>query len=112
MLRFSSLTFKELLGPNSGEYLINNLKNMGIMKPSSVQNMLVPLVYSRTDVILKDMTGSGKTIGLVLGALSRKQQQLLSQRQLAKMDSELQKFAKRRLADSSFIEILFIVPTR
>ncbi|KAF8912970.1 P-loop containing nucleoside triphosphate hydrolase protein [Gymnopilus junonius] len=42
-----------------------------VLQPTEVQGKLIPEVLDRKDILLKDVTGSGKTFGLVLGLLNK-----------------------------------------
>ena len=52
----------------------NNTKDTAlppILHPTSCQKNLIPTLLSGSDLLIKDVTGSGKTLGLVLAALSK-----------------------------------------
>ncbi|KAJ3368014.1 neutral amino acid transporter [Kappamyces sp. JEL0680] len=72
---------------------------------------LLPALHAHSDVILKDQTGSGKTLGLVLGVLAKKHPKLFSLRDTEQFGREAREFAQRR-AKRHYLETVFVVPTR
>jgi superfamily II DNA/RNA helicase len=99
-----------------GEYLltdsiIQKLEAFGVTNPSSTQKALLPLIHAHSNIILKDQTGSGKTLGLVMGILAKKNPKLVEQRDFEKLEKQYQDFLKRRLGERNYLETLFIVPT-
>ena len=46
-------------------------QNFNIIKPTSCQQQLIPPILSGNDVLIRDLTGSGKTFGVVLALLSK-----------------------------------------
>ncbi|MDD5417619.1 MAG: DEAD/DEAH box helicase [Candidatus Nanoarchaeia archaeon] len=57
------MEFKEL-GISSG--LSDELKNHGIVVPTTVQIKSIPLILNKKDVLIQSETGSGKTIGFAV----------------------------------------------
>jgi superfamily II DNA/RNA helicase len=110
LLKLHQRAFKTLQIHDS---IIERLKLKGITKPSNSQRAMLPVLYSNTDLILKDATGSGKTLGLCLGVLSKKVQELAPQMRFDSEPLSQQQldFNKRRLG-KTYLAILFIVPTR
>ncbi|RGB24921.1 P-loop containing nucleoside triphosphate hydrolase protein [Rhizophagus diaphanus] len=46
-------------------------QNFNITKPTPCQQKLIPSILSGNDVLIRDLTGSGKTFGIVLALLSK-----------------------------------------
>ncbi len=46
-------------------------QNFNITKPTPCQQQLIPPILSGNDVLIRDLTGSGKTFGIVLALLSK-----------------------------------------
>ncbi|RIA98166.1 P-loop containing nucleoside triphosphate hydrolase protein [Glomus cerebriforme] len=46
-------------------------QNFNIIKPTPCQQQLIPPILSGNDVLIRDLTGSGKTFGIVLALLSK-----------------------------------------
>jgi superfamily II DNA/RNA helicase len=101
-------TFKECFVQN--ENLLSRLRQIQIEKPSPVQEAILPAIISHKDIIIKDKTGSGKTLGLIIGLLSKKLPQIASNN--SDDSSEQSKFIQRRLLNKKYLSFLLIVPTR
>lgn len=84
------------------------LKN--VVSPSPLQKSLLPIMQAHSDIILKDETGSGKTLGLLIGLLSKKKAQTFKKD--FRIDVEQQKFIERRTKNRKHLSSLIIVPTR
>ncbi|KAJ3175133.1 hypothetical protein HK101_010746, partial [Irineochytrium annulatum] len=50
----------------------NLSRRLNIKKPTPLQTALFPALISHRDVIVRDMTGSGKTLGIIAAILSKK----------------------------------------
>ncbi|KAJ3070718.1 hypothetical protein HK102_006604, partial [Quaeritorhiza haematococci] len=48
-------------------------EKFGVVDPTGTQRSMIPAMISHRDVCIKDVTGSGKTLGLVVGLLSKKE---------------------------------------
>jgi superfamily II DNA/RNA helicase len=90
MINFGSLGLRNSLCLN----LANNFK---VYLPSKEQQKLVPLYLSGQNVLLKDVTGSGKSFGFVLAMLSKR---------------VLSLGGTTRAEKKKGIESLYIVPSR
>ncbi|SHJ45297.1 DEAD/DEAH box helicase [Tepidibacter formicigenes] len=62
------ITFKDY---NLKEFIINNLANANITKPSEVQDKTIPLILDGKDVIGKARTGTGKTLAYLLPMIEK-----------------------------------------
>ncbi len=51
--------------------MVNVVQSMGIVKPSKVQALAFPTIYSGKSCIIGDQTGSGKTLAYLLPILQR-----------------------------------------
>lgn len=101
-------TFKECFVQN--ENLLSRLRQIQIEKPSPVQEAILPAIISHKDIIIKDKTGSGKTLGIIIGLLSKKLPQIASNN--SDDSSDQSKFIQRRLLNKKYLSFLLIVPTR
>ena len=90
--------------------IISKLAEKGIKCPSALQESLIPTIHSHSDIFLKDETGSGKTLGIVLGVLAKKAVSPL--KPSLKLSAEDEEFAQRRLKNAKFVQTLIVVPTR
>ncbi|KAI8901335.1 P-loop containing nucleoside triphosphate hydrolase protein [Globomyces pollinis-pini] len=94
------------------QHIIDNLKTqLNIHEPSADQQALIPIVLSHSDLLLKNITGSGKTLGLVISILSKNApsiQPFVSN----SVNQETKEFIKRRLSEKPYLNTLFMVPTR
>jgi superfamily II DNA/RNA helicase len=61
---FKSLGVKETVAKNLFDHF-------GVQTPTASQQSFIPALLAHSDVILKDITGSGKTLGLCLSILSK-----------------------------------------
>jgi superfamily II DNA/RNA helicase len=100
-------SFRELLVSPA---IVEKLALKEIVTPSALQESLIPVIHSHSDIFLKDETGSGKTLGIILGVLSKKQ--LTPLNPLLDLSKEDQEFAQRRLMSAKFVQTLILVPTR
>lgn len=57
------MDFKSL---NISQVTIEKLSKLGIKKPTSVQQELIPIIFSKKDAIVISKTGSGKTLAFLL----------------------------------------------
>lgn len=117
--------------------VLKNLHLLNITTPTAFQTSFIPTLISHSDLILKDTTGSGKTMGLVIALLSKKHPSLLTRWATAepldtftplegsntsntvKNDSspasfgdDTIEFKARRMAKRKYTTTLFMVPTR
>jgi len=60
--RFDTLSLKVPLASTT----LESVANMGLLKPTPVQAMCIPLILSRKDVVAEAVTGSGKTLAFVI----------------------------------------------
>ena len=97
--KMHKLTFS-ILG--LGEKLLSNLKNLNISQPSPVQRALLPVYSTNSDLILKNSTGSGKTLGLCICSVNK----------LASRPNPFHTRNTIHLAEKQSILTLFVVPTR
>lgn len=67
------MSFAKLL-PQS---LIKNLRNLSITTPTPSQMALIPPIRAKSNVLIKDSTGSGKTMGVLLALASSPSQSLI-----------------------------------
>ena len=92
--------------------LIEKLNLVGIKEPSAVQRALIPAYSSHSDIILKNTTGSGKTMGICIAIVNKPIPSLkLNNLKGNYTESELE-FSERRLANKKFISTIVLVPTR
>ncbi|CAG8592334.1 13120_t:CDS:2 [Funneliformis caledonium] len=73
-------------------------QNFNITKPTPCQQQSIPQILSGNDVLIRDLTGSGKTFGIVLALLSKTR--------------TLPKTLSSRSSVSSMTTSLFVVPSR
>lgn len=85
------------------EDLLKRLTELNIIKPSPVQVAMLPALISHKDIIIKDQTGSGKSLGLVIGLLSK---------ELPQINVGLSDFAQRRLKNKQYLSYMIVLPTR
>jgi superfamily II DNA/RNA helicase len=94
-------SFKDCFVKN--EELLTRLTELNITKPSPVQVAMLPALISHKDIIIKDQTGSGKSLGLLIGLLSKKSPQI---------NKGVSDFAQRRLKNKQYLSYMIILPTR
>ncbi|KAI9099719.1 P-loop containing nucleoside triphosphate hydrolase protein [Phlyctochytrium arcticum] len=74
--------------------------------PSPCQTALIPSFLAHSDIMLKDVTGAGKTLGLIAAVLSKRQASWMEQPgQKSDLDPE-------RLHSRRYLQSLIMVPTR
>ncbi|KAJ3272399.1 hypothetical protein HDV01_005582 [Terramyces sp. JEL0728] len=91
--------------------LVNRLESLGITNPSESQSHFLPVLYSGTSALLKDCTGSGKTFGLALYAISKPHVSLYQYKAYKEANEQTQDFIKRRM-QIDYTSVLIMVPTR
>jgi superfamily II DNA/RNA helicase len=63
-------SFKKIgVSPFIAQAMVDNFQ---ATTPNQTQSLLIPAILSNSEILLKDQTGSGKTLGLLLGVLSKK----------------------------------------
>lgn len=75
---------------------------LGVVSPTQNQRNVIPTILSGSDVLLRDETGSGKTLGLVMAALSKSVPASIVDRH----GEESKKGTKK------YVQSLILVPTR
>lgn len=60
--------FKEL---NISEQIVNGLQKEGITVPTQIQELTIPIIMEKEDIIAEAVTGSGKTLAYVLPSFER-----------------------------------------
>ncbi|RKO90233.1 P-loop containing nucleoside triphosphate hydrolase protein, partial [Blyttiomyces helicus] len=89
-----------------------------VTAPSANQRALLPALLSHTDIFLKDVTGSGKTLGLVAAMLSKSHPLPIDTRRTPKRHDPEELLRPRtdtlaKLGDpSAYLTTLVVVPTR
>ncbi|KAJ3256053.1 hypothetical protein HK103_005736 [Boothiomyces macroporosus] len=91
--------------------ILNRLETLGFKQPSESQSHFLPVLYSGTSALLKDCTGSGKTFGLALYAISKPNVSLYQYKAFKQADERTQDFIKRRM-QIDYTAVLIMVPTR
>ncbi|KAJ3325430.1 hypothetical protein HDV06_004289 [Boothiomyces sp. JEL0866] len=91
--------------------VLRRLEDLGVKQPSASQSHFLPVLYSGTSALLKDCTGSGKTFGLSLYAVSKPVVSLYQYKAFMEADERTKDFIKRRMG-IDYTAILIMVPTR
>jgi ATP-dependent RNA helicase RhlE len=105
--RFS--TFEDL---RINQKLVQKLTDLGMTSASPAQESLIPVFQAHSDLLLKDETGSGKTLGLCISILNKTNPSLAPNLKF-KLDADKPlDFVTRRLKNKRYLATIFMVPTR
>ncbi len=91
--------------------LLKRLQLLGIQEASYIQQAMIPLFHSHVDILIKDKTGSGKTLGLCIGVVNKSVPSLSPNWQFKMQSNEQAEFVARRLKNKKYLATLFVVPT-
>ncbi|KAI8907151.1 P-loop containing nucleoside triphosphate hydrolase protein, partial [Gorgonomyces haynaldii] len=80
--------------------------------PTPTQELLIPSMLSHSDIILKDMTGTGKSMGLLMGVLSKKHPSVLARTPDQPLQMSVPHLKPEDRLMREYIKTLVIVPTR
>jgi superfamily II DNA/RNA helicase len=112
MLRYFSRRFATFEDLRINQKLVQKLKDLGITSASPAQESLIPVFESHSNLLLKDETGSGKTLGLCISILNKTNPSLAPNLKF-KTDAEKPlDFVTRRLKDKRYLATIFMVPSR
>lgn len=124
-MKLKSPTFGDL---GITQNITNSLLRLGIRAPTEIQKSLIPAILAHQSIMLKDITGSGKTFGIVVAALAKKHPSPIP-RKLSSIDPSSQhtllcdpnesilvpnissEFIDRRLR-KKYISTIILVPSR